>query len=106
MKIDLGSKNCLYPLPTTLIGAMVNGNPNYIAIAHVGIMDLSSISLGMSKVHYTNEGIKKNGTFSVNIPSVDLVEKTDFCGLVSGRDVDKAGLFKTFYGNFFIRVNR
>ena len=45
MKIDLGSNNCLYPLPTTLIGSMVNDKPNYIAIAHVGIMDLGSVSL-------------------------------------------------------------
>ena len=47
MKVKLGIKNCLYPMPTTLIGAMVNGKPNYTTIAHVGIMDLTSVSLGM-----------------------------------------------------------
>ncbi|MEJ2241238.1 MAG: flavin reductase family protein [Candidatus Bathyarchaeota archaeon] len=99
MKVDLGSKNCLYPLPVTLIGAIVNDKPNYIAIAHVGIMDLGSISLGISKIHYTNKGIKDNKTFSVNIPSIELIEKTDYCGLVSGKEVNKAELFKTFYGD-------
>ena len=98
MKIDVGAKNCLYPLPTTLIGALVGGKPNYTTIAHVGIMDLGSVSLGMSKVHYTNAGIKANGTFSVNIPSVKMVKETDYCGLVSGKTEDKASLFKTFYG--------
>ena len=98
MKTEIGPKNCLYPLPTTLIGASVYGKPNYITIAHVGIMDLESVSLGMSKVHYTNAGIKANGTFSVNIPSVEMVKVTDYCGLVSGKTEDKAGLFKTFYG--------
>lgn len=98
MKIELGSKNCLYSLPTTLIGAMVDGKPTYITIAHVGIMDLGSVSLGMAKAHYTNIGIKENKTFSINIPSVGMVEKTDYCGLVSGRDVNKATMFKTFYG--------
>ena len=98
MKIGLGAKNCLYPLPTTLVGALVNGKPNYITIAHVGIMDLGSVSLGMSKVHYTNAGIKANGTFSVNIPSVKMVKETDHCGLVSGKTEDKSALFKTFYG--------
>ncbi len=98
MKIDMGAKNCLYPLPTTLIGALVNGKPSYITIAHVGIMDLGSVSLGMNKGHYTNSGIKANGTFSVNIPSVKLVKETDHCGLVSGKITDKSPLFKTFYG--------
>jgi flavin reductase (DIM6/NTAB) family NADH-FMN oxidoreductase RutF len=98
MKIRLGAKNCLYPLPTTIIGAMVNKKPNYIAIAHVGIMDPGSISLGINKSHYTNAGIKENKSFSVNIPSIQLVKETDYCGLVSGKNTDKTNLFKTFYG--------
>ncbi|MDY7039674.1 MAG: flavin reductase family protein [Chloroflexota bacterium] len=98
MKLKLGAKNCLYPMPTTLVGAIVNGKPNYITIAHVGIMDLGSISLGMNKRHYTNDGIKENGTFSVNVPSVEMVKETDYCGLVSGKKVDKGDLFESFYG--------
>jgi flavin reductase (DIM6/NTAB) family NADH-FMN oxidoreductase RutF len=98
MKTEIGARNCLYPMPTTLIGATVNGKPNYTTIAHVGIMDNQSISLSMAKMHHTNAGIKEHGTFSVNIPSVELVKKTDYCGLVSGKDADKSGLFKTFYG--------
>jgi flavin reductase (DIM6/NTAB) family NADH-FMN oxidoreductase RutF len=98
MKVEIGAKNCLYPLPTTLVGALVNDKPNYITIAHVGIMDLGSISLGMGKAHHTNSGIRKNGTFSVNIPSVKMVKETDYCGLVSGKTQDKSGVFKTFFG--------
>lgn len=98
MKITLGAKNCLYPMPTTIVGANVNGGPNYITIAHVGIMDSGTISLGMNKTHHTNAGIKENGTFSVNIPSVAMVKETDYCGLVSGKTVDKANLFSNFYG--------
>jgi len=98
MKMKLGPKNCLYPMPTTLVGALVKGKPNYITIAHVGIMDSTSVSLGMNKNHYTNQGIRENKTFSVNIPSAKLVKETDFCGLTSGEDEDKAALFTTFYG--------
>jgi flavin reductase (DIM6/NTAB) family NADH-FMN oxidoreductase RutF len=98
MKIELGAKNCLYPMPTVLIGALVNGKPNYITIAHVGIMDLESVSLGMNKRHYTNDGIKTIKTFSINIPSAAMVKETDYCGLVSGKDKNKADMFKTFYG--------
>lgn len=98
MKTEIGARNCLYPMPTTLIGALVEEKPNFITIAHVGIMDPASVSLGMNKNHFTNVGIRMNGTFSVNIPSVKMVEETDYCGLVSGKNLDKAGLFKTFFG--------
>jgi len=99
MKIELGAQNCLYPMPTTLVGATVEGGPNFVTIAHVGIMDLGSVSLGMAKAHYTNAGIKENGTFSINLPSADMVKETYYCGLVSGKHVDKAQLFHVFYGN-------
>jgi len=85
-------------MPTTLVGANVDGKPNYITIAHVGIMDLGSVSLGMHKMHYTNAGIKENETFSVNIPSVEMIKETDYCGLVSGKKADKASVFENFYG--------
>jgi len=98
MKIDIEAKNCLYPMPTTLVGALVNGKPNFLTLAHVGIMDMGSVSLSMGKAHYTNAGIKENGTFSVNIPSAKMVKQVDHCGLVSGKTEDKASLFRTFYG--------
>lgn len=99
MKVELGAKNCLYPLPTTLVGALVGRKPNYLTIAHVGIMDLDSISLGLHKGHYTNAGIRENCTFSVNIPSVEIIRETDHCGLISGKTQSKAEIFKTFYGS-------
>ncbi|MFA5810255.1 MAG: flavin reductase family protein [Thermoleophilia bacterium] len=98
MKTNLGPRNCLYPMPTTLVGATVNGKPNFITIAHVGIATPGSITLGMGRTHYSNAGIREHGVFSVNIPSEDLLEKTDCCGLVSGREIDKASLFSIFYG--------
>ena len=55
-------------MPTTLVGALVEGKPNYIAIAHVGIMDLQCVSIGLRKAHYTNAGVKEHGAFSVTPP--------------------------------------
>ena len=98
MKVDIGAVNCLYPLPATIVGVLVNGKPNYLTIAHVGIMDMGSVSLGMGKIHYSNAGIKENGSFSVNLPSVKLVRQTDYCGLVSGKNKEKSEIFKTFFG--------
>jgi flavin reductase (DIM6/NTAB) family NADH-FMN oxidoreductase RutF len=98
MKIEFVAKNCLYPMPTVIVGAQVNGKPNYITIAHVGIMELESVSLGMNKRHYTNAGIKAAKTFSINIPSTTMIKETDHCGVVSGKNEPKADMFKTFYG--------
>lgn len=99
-KLEIGAKTFLYPMPTTLVGANVHGKPNYLTVAYCGIMDYSppTISVALGKAHYTNIGIKENGTFSVNIPSEELVRVTDYCGLVSGHTVDKSELFETFYG--------
>jgi len=98
MKRKLGAINALYPTPTVLVGAMVSGKPNFIAIAHIGIMTHSHISLGMNKIHYTNAGIKENKTFSVCLPSENLVIETDYCGIMTGKKTDKSTLFDVFYG--------
>ncbi len=98
MKVSLGSKMCLYPSLTVLVGALLNDRPNYITIAHVGILDFSTISLGINRSHFTNAGIQAHGTFSINIPSETMVMETDYCGMVSGRNVDKSALFEHFYG--------
>jgi flavin reductase (DIM6/NTAB) family NADH-FMN oxidoreductase RutF len=102
MKKTLDGVNLLYPTPTTIVGAMVDGRPNFLTIAHIGIVNHAEphlISLSMGKSHYTNAGIKENKAFSVNIPSEDLVVATDYVGLVSGKKIDKSGVFDIFYGN-------
>jgi flavin reductase (DIM6/NTAB) family NADH-FMN oxidoreductase RutF len=98
MKATLGAKNGLYPMPLTLVGATVDGDPNYSAIAHVGVMDLFTISISISKNYHTNSGIQEYNTFSVNIPSTGQVKEAEYCGLVSGRKTDKSKLFDNFYG--------
>jgi len=98
MKEKLGAVNALYPTPTTLVGATVSGKPNFITIAHIGIMTHNHISLGMGKIHYTNAGIKENKSFSVCLPSENLVVETDYCGIMTGKKTDKAVLFDIFYG--------
>ena len=63
MKKTLNGLNVLYPTPTTIVGAMVAGKPNFITIAHIGIVNHAKpflISLSMAKPHYTNAGIKEN----------------------------------------------
>jgi flavin reductase (DIM6/NTAB) family NADH-FMN oxidoreductase RutF len=97
----IGAVNALYPMPTTLVGATVNGKPNFLTVAHVGILNHGTpqyLSIGLGKVHYSNAGINQNRTFSICMPSEELMVETDYCGLKTGKKVDKAALFDIFYG--------
>ena len=101
MKKSLGGINALYPTPTVIVGAIVAGKPNFITIAHIGIVNHAKphlISISLGKAHYTNAGIRENKEFSVNIPSESLVVETDYVGIVSGKKVDKSRVFELFYG--------
>jgi flavin reductase (DIM6/NTAB) family NADH-FMN oxidoreductase RutF len=87
-------------MPTVIVGSLVDGNPNFVTISYVGIVQhnppMASVTLINS--HYTNHGIKENKTFSINIPDSRLLKKTDFLGMNSGSTIDKASLFDVFYG--------
>jgi flavin reductase (DIM6/NTAB) family NADH-FMN oxidoreductase RutF len=99
-KIKIGDKNYFYPSPTVLVGVMMNGRPNYLNVSYAGIVnrDPAMLYISLNKNHYSTTGVKANKTFSINIPSSDMLPATDYCGLVSGKDVDKSLLFHTFYG--------
>jgi flavin reductase (DIM6/NTAB) family NADH-FMN oxidoreductase RutF len=99
-KINLGSTIPAYPMPVSLVGAHVNGNPNFLAIAWFTMAGYNPpmISVNLGKGHYTNPGIKENEAFSVCLPSENMVEITDYCGIVSGKKTDKSGVFDIFYG--------
>jgi flavin reductase (DIM6/NTAB) family NADH-FMN oxidoreductase RutF len=97
----IGPVNALYPMPTTLVGATVNSKPNFLTVAHVGILNHGTpqyLSIGLGKVHYSNAGILENRTFSICLPSEELIKETDYCGIMTGKKTDKAVLFDIFYG--------
>ena len=101
-KVALGPQTLVYPMPAMLVGADVDGKPNFMAVAWGGIAcgDPPMISVAIRHVRHTLKGIRQNQTFSVNIPSVELVKETDYCGMVSGSKADKvrACRFEVFYG--------
>ena len=91
--------NLLSPLPVALIGALVNGKPNYLVIGYICPFNFGKhIFFSLYNARYTRKGIHDNMTFGVNIPSEKLIKETDLCGTKSGRDFDKSALFDTFYG--------
>lgn len=99
-KVQVDFKMLRYPLPITLVGAAVEGKPNFLTIGYFAILSHLPpiVSVSLYKNHYTIKGIKETGAYSVNFPSANMVKKTDYCGIVSGRKVDKSNLFKSFYG--------
>jgi flavin reductase (DIM6/NTAB) family NADH-FMN oxidoreductase RutF len=91
--------NLLSPLPVVLVGALVNDRPNYLVIGYISPFNFGKhVFFSLYKKRHTRIGILEQKTFSVNVPSVDLLAKTIICGSKSGRDIDKSSLFDTFYG--------
>ena len=99
-KINVGPNFPLYPMPVTLVGALVKGRANFMAVAWVSRVNLDPpiLAVALNKVRYTAVGVQEHKTFSVNLPGAGQVVETDYCGLVSGREVDKSSLFEVFYG--------
>ncbi len=101
-KILMGPQTLIYPMPALLVGANVNDKPNFLTVAWAGIAceNPPMISIAIRHIRYTLIGIKQNMTFSVNVPAIDMVRETDYCGIVSGSEVSKIKVcrFKVFYG--------
>ena len=99
-KVNLGANAYIYPMPVTLVGAMVEGRANFMAVGWVMRVNRQPplLAVALNKAHYTPKGIRVQRSFSVNFPGADLMEKADYCGLVSGHRVDKSGLFRVFFG--------
>ncbi|MDO8490788.1 MAG: flavin reductase family protein, partial [Dehalococcoidia bacterium] len=101
-KIQMGPQTLVYPMPALLMGANVDDEANFMTVAWAGIANSEPpmISVAIRHQRHTIRGIRQNMTFSVNVPSTDLVKETDYCGIASGRKDDKAEIcgFRVFYG--------
>jgi len=100
-KIQIKNNIPLYPMPTMLVGAMIDNKPNFLTVAWFSLVNFKPplIAIVLNKDHYTNTGIRQQNTFSVNIPSADMVDRVDYCSIASGFDSDKSTLFTVFFGD-------
>ncbi len=100
MKNKIPPGGYIGPAPVVLVGANVKGKANFNAIGWSGGLEHFPplVYISSNQIHHNNVGIKENKTFSINIPSEEMAEITDYCGIASGRKVDKASLFDVFYG--------
>lgn len=82
----------LYPLPVVMVSvADAAGQYNIITLAWVGTVcsDPPMVSISVRPERYSYSIIKETGEFVINLTTRELVFATDYCGVKSGRDVDK-----------------
>jgi flavin reductase (DIM6/NTAB) family NADH-FMN oxidoreductase RutF len=84
-----------------LVGINVTDNqPNFTTVSSIATasLDPPMISFSLNKVRFSNKFIIEKKNFSLNFPTANIVDKVDYCGLVSGEKVDKSRILQTFYG--------
>ncbi len=92
-KVTKKPSTVLFPVPTVLVTSCLEGYaPNIITIAWTGILNSEPpvvyVSVRPGDRH-SHKLIKESGEYVINIPSVEQVKAVDYCGTVSGKDVDK-----------------
>lgn len=89
-----------FPMPVAVVGTAVDGKDNFFSAAWVTQVNTRPPMFGFAanRNHYSCLGIEQNRTFSLCLPGRELVKKVDHVGIVSGREVDKSGVFKSFKG--------
>lgn len=91
-KIQKSPFTALFPLPAVLVTAAVAGEkPNIITIAWTGVINSQPpmVYVSVRPAAYSHRLLREAGEYVINIPGADRVRETDYCGMVSGRDVDK-----------------
>lgn len=84
--------NMVYPLPAAMISCQRDGEkPNIITVAWTGTVCTNPPMLYISvrPERYSYAVIRESGEFVVNLTTKKLARATDFCGVRSGRNVDK-----------------
>ncbi len=91
MKSTFGPQRLLFPLPTVLIVCGDMEKANIVTIAWISMLTGSPPTLGISvgTRGFSSELIKTNKNFTVNIASIDIIEESDFCGITSGKNIEK-----------------
>ncbi|MGE4214796.1 MAG: flavin reductase family protein [Anaerotignaceae bacterium] len=82
----------LYPVPAVMVSCgTMEGEKNIITIAWAGTInsDPAMTYISVRPERHSYELIKKSGEFVINLTTENLVRACDYCGVKSGRDMDK-----------------
>ena len=91
-KIDFKPGNMLYPLPAVLVTvADKQGKSNIFTVAWAGTVCTNPpmVSISVRKERFSHAMLLETGEFVINLTTEKLVYATDYCGVKSGRDVEK-----------------
>lgn len=84
--------NMLYPLPVVMVSASdKEGRDDIITVAWAGTVCTNPpmVSVSIRPERYSYHMIRETGEFVINLTTEKLAFATDYCGVRSGRDVDK-----------------
>lgn len=83
--------NLLAPVPPVLVSCGNMEKPNLITIAWAGTInsDPVRVSISVRPGRYSHGLITESGEFVINLPTQKILRAVDWCGVKSGRDVDK-----------------
>ncbi|MBO5347936.1 MAG: flavin reductase family protein [Lachnospiraceae bacterium] len=84
--------NMLYPLPVVMVSVCDKaGRSNIITVAWAGTIctNPAMVSISVRPERHSYKMLRETGEFVINLTTKDLVFATDFCGVKSGRDIDK-----------------
>ena len=86
------ASNMLYPVPAVLVGCRdEEGRDNLMTAAWAGTVcsDPVMVSVSIRKERFSHDIIENTGEFTISLTTTGLARATDYCGVRSGRDVDK-----------------
>lgn len=91
MKQSWKPGNMLYPLPAVLVTCKYQDNINVFTVAWTGTICTNPpmVYISVRPERYSYELIEKSKVFTINLTTKKLVKATDYCGVRSGRNVDK-----------------
>ena len=84
--------NMLYPVPPVMVScADEEGRSNIMTAAWAGTIcsDPVMVSVSIRPERYSHDIIERTGEFVINLTTEKLTRAADFCGVRSGRDIDK-----------------
>lgn len=90
--LDFKPGNMLYPLPVVMVSTGSDSiRPNIITVAWAGTIcsNPPMLSISVTKERFSHNIIRDTGEFVVNLVTEELIRACDYCGVKSGRDVDK-----------------
>mgnify|MGYP000566917831 CR=1 FL=1 len=90
-KVQWKGGTFIYPIPAVMVSCGTMEESNIITVAWTGILNTNPAMcyISVRPERYSHDIIKENGEFAINLTTRQLAYAADWCGVKSGRDVDK-----------------